>query len=97
MKVFFFQWKLYIDQLLVPHFNVCNMRIIPAGIKYMQSGDIAFGLKYLPDEPASTDAVSLSLLVFQIILKQQCCDSENDYVIFACPDRVYTNHAAPCK
>jgi len=45
----------------------------------MQSGDIAFGLKYLPDEPASTDAVSVSLL-FQIIPKRQCCDSENDYV-----------------
>ena len=27
----------------------------------MQSGDIAFGLKYLPDEPANTDAVSLGL------------------------------------
>jgi hypothetical protein len=56
------------------------MRLIPAGIKYMQSGDIAFGLKYLPDEPASTDAVSVSLLLFQIIPKRQCCDSENNYV-----------------
>ncbi len=46
----------------------------------MQSGDIAFGLKYLPDEPASTDAVSVSLLLFQIIPKRQCCDSEIDYV-----------------
>ena len=24
----------------------------------MQSGEITFGLKYLPDEPANTDAVS---------------------------------------
>jgi hypothetical protein len=35
---------------------------IPSGIKYMQSGEITFGVKYLPDEPASTDAVSLTCI-----------------------------------
>jgi hypothetical protein len=30
----------------------------------MQSGEITFGVKYLPDEPASTDAVSFIAILF---------------------------------